>query len=271
MDKGTVSSQQQTDCETLLALIPAYSVGATDRAETDFVKARLASCPEAVAELAQYMALSEAMLYSAPPVQAPAALGDKLMAAVAASEPATSPATPPALRQTRQVVRLAWKPMQFMAAALVLVLIVSNFYLGAQLTALHSQQQRIDERLVEQNQALALMASGMANRVELASSESEQNQPYAAILWDPSENLACLYVQRFPALPSDKAYQLWLTHDGKRESGGVFQVSDDGMGTLVFHPSGPINSFDIIGITTEVATGSAGPTTPPIVRRTFRQ
>ena len=63
-----------SDCERVLALIPAYSIGATDPDDEAFVKSKLAECPEAASELAGYMKLAESMYYSAPPTPVPSSL-----------------------------------------------------------------------------------------------------------------------------------------------------------------------------------------------------
>jgi len=44
-------------CEELLALIPAYAIGATDPEETRLVEAHLTACPELAAELKAFQAL----------------------------------------------------------------------------------------------------------------------------------------------------------------------------------------------------------------------
>jgi hypothetical protein len=269
VDQGTEKREPSAEqpnmiCVALLELIPAYSIGATDPAEERFIKANLEHCPEAVAELARYMELSEVMLSSPPLVQAPADLGDKLLAAITVPQPVKAPRQNP-LRKRLSFPR--WNPGRLAAAILVILVIGSNVYLGTQIIGIRSRQQEIDARLDAQNKALLMLSSGAASRFELAANTAaEPMAPYAAIVWDPNADTAVLTVKHFPALPSDKAYQLWLNRGGKRESGGVFQVNDYGIGTLVFRASGPINTFDSMGITPEPATGSPGPTAPPVVR-----
>jgi len=44
-------------CDEIRELLAAYSMGATDPEETALVERHLPDCPEAVAELAEYLAL----------------------------------------------------------------------------------------------------------------------------------------------------------------------------------------------------------------------
>ncbi len=50
-------------CDEIRELLAAYSMGATDPEETALVERHLPDCPDAIAELSEYLALNEAMLY----------------------------------------------------------------------------------------------------------------------------------------------------------------------------------------------------------------
>src|SRR5215211_379751 len=80
-----------TDCEALAELLPAYSIGATDAEETALVERLLQVCPEGAAELDSYLSLAQAMNYTAPRIEPPAHLHDKLMAAAAGTPAQTAP------------------------------------------------------------------------------------------------------------------------------------------------------------------------------------
>src|SRR5258708_16487178 len=73
------------ECDSVLALIPAFSIGATAPDEEAFIKGKLADCPEAASELAKYMRLAEAMHYHASPIQASPGLAKTLQTAIHAS------------------------------------------------------------------------------------------------------------------------------------------------------------------------------------------
>src|SRR5260370_25328438 len=79
------SNSRNHECDSVLALIPAFSIGATDSDEEDFIKGKLADCPEAVSELAKYMRLAEALHYDASPIQAPPGLAKTLQTSIKVS------------------------------------------------------------------------------------------------------------------------------------------------------------------------------------------
>lgn len=53
-------------CEDVIDLIGAYTIGATTPEEARAIEALLPDCPEAAAELAEYVAMSDAMLHMLP-------------------------------------------------------------------------------------------------------------------------------------------------------------------------------------------------------------
>jgi hypothetical protein len=265
-----------TTCRRLRELIPAYSLGATDAEETEFVKAHLADCPAAVAELAEYARLAEALLYSAPPAQPPTHLAEKLCAATAATAAASTapppgPATAPAGRwhRLRAAIRPgcwqpAWTPISLLA---LLLLLLSNLYWGTQLQALRELQAGIATQLDYQANILALIGTGESLRIELpAGPAGEESGAYAVVICDPERTIGILYAEHLPPLPPDMAYQVWLLQGEKRISAGLFAAEADGTGKLIFQAPQPISEFDAIGITPEPATGSPGPTAPPVIK-----
>jgi anti-sigma-K factor RskA len=77
---------------------------------------------------------------------------------------------------------------------------------------------------------------------------------------DPAVDQALLVAYKLPPLAPGRAYQLWLIQNGRRYSGGLFEVDAEGYGWLKVHAPQPIGSFDRVGITVEPRTGSADPT-----------
>jgi anti-sigma factor RsiW len=264
---------EQQDCELVLELIPAYSLGATDPDETEFVNARLADCPEAVAELARYRALAEAMLFSAPAVAAPPQLAQRLQAATTARKPASQPAPPrPAPPGLWQRLRDALaspqlRPALAVAVAAVVLLAGLSLLWSTQLGQLRQQQQLLAARLNEQEALLAMVGEGQFVRVELpAGPAGEATAASAAVICDPNRTIGFIQAESLPPLADGMAYQVWLIKGEERVSGGLFQVDDTGHGRLAFEAPEPLGAYDAIGITPEPASGSPGPTSPPVIR-----
>jgi hypothetical protein len=156
------------------------------------------------------------------------------------------------------------------AGAALLLLVALNIYWAYQLQALRQAYEALaSERAFpqqEENTVQLLLASNARQSIALPPAQ-EGSQAGAEILWDPDLNMAMLYAKSFPPLQPDQVYQLWLTDNGERESGGLFTVDQNGTGVLVFSITRPIDSLDSMGITPEPAGGSPGPTSPPVVRR----
>jgi hypothetical protein len=88
-------------CSDILELSGSFVLGALPAAEADAVRAHLAACPEAHAEVAELGAVAPLLFESVEVVAPPAALRDRIMAAAAAdaqraAAPAAAPAPAPA-------------------------------------------------------------------------------------------------------------------------------------------------------------------------------
>ncbi|MEL6151185.1 MAG: hypothetical protein AAFR56_16290, partial [Chloroflexota bacterium] len=66
MTKHNRTYHADSACEDIIGLVGAYAIGATTPEETRAVEALLPDCPQAMAELAHYMAVSDAMLHVLP-------------------------------------------------------------------------------------------------------------------------------------------------------------------------------------------------------------
>lgn len=274
--------RNQTDCETLAELLPAYSIGATDAEETALVERLLKVCPEAAAELESYASLAQAMHYTAPRVQPPASLHDKLMAAAAASakpaaraEPPASPAvtsvsipaisTPARAEAPRPRLLNLNRYLAGAAAVAAALLIISNLYWVNQVSSLQQQQRDTVALMRSQQDALASLGTGSSDRVQLVStSEGQAETVLATMLWSGQTSTALLISENLPALSADRTYQLWGIQGETPVSVGVFQVDAQGVGVLVFNAEQPVTDYDLVAITDEPAGGSEQPTTTPL-------
>lgn len=300
-----------TDAQ-LLALLPAFVLGAADPEEATFVRLHLMDVHGAEDELAAYGRLVEALHFAAPPVAPPPALEARLRAALAdASGEGRRLAAPLSSPSSYTGRSWHWPRLATIVTAAAAVLLVLNLWwfremtglraentqLQSQLTAqatavavqqtqLAAQQQQIDtqraqlEMLRDQEAVLAGTVAGQNDllaQVVAAAGENYTMTPaqggsaaFATVAWLDQAGIGVLRADNFPPLPPDMVYQFWLIKDGVRTSGGIFTVDGNGRGTLVFTPGGSLDDFDGMGVTPEPASGSAGPTAPPIVTATLQ-
>jgi hypothetical protein len=145
-----------------------------------------------------------------------------------------------------------------------MVLIVTNVALVTQNQQLRHQQELMATTLNEQSRALILLAAEEPHEVEIYAPDGHTTAR-ADILWNSSLRMAVVYVRDFPPCEAGMKYQLWLTKNGQKTSGGLFSVDASGMGLLVMPLEFDLDLYEMIGITPEPATGSSGPTAPPVV------
>lgn len=273
-------------CDEVADLIPAHSIGATDPEEAAAVHARLSACSQAAADLAEYSQIAETLLYTAPVQRAPAQLANRLQAAIGAprttpvhvnpltKRPLSTPPRPASVANNPSVVPVTlpapkpvrrWTFLRTAAVAASLLLVGFNLTLLVQNQQLRTQQDQMAAELAQQNKALIFLAAEEPQEAVLSAAQ-DNSLAQADVLWNSSLGIAVVYVRAFPELPSDKAYQIWLNKDGQRTSPGLFTVENGGMGIFVFPITESLDNYDTIGITPEPASGSPGPTAPPVVR-----
>jgi anti-sigma-K factor RskA len=235
------------DHESTEGLIPAYALGAVDPDESRDVEAHLAACATCRDLLAEYRELGGGLLFATPPMAAPAGITERMRERLT---PVRHEAAPRAWWTRLRGAFL----VPALAAAILLLLVTNIYWVG--------RMNRLDRQVTEQASLAASLANAPATALR-----AEASAPYAqgVVYASTSGQAALLCVYGMPALPSDKAYQLWLINDGKRESGGVFQVSGNGFGFLMVRPAHPLTDYSSVGITVEPIGGSPAPTSPRVL------
>ncbi len=259
---------QPLDCDQLRELIPAYVVGGIDPQEKAQIEESLEQCPEVADELREYLLVSEALLYEPVPVQPPAHLHHQIMNAIsaptaAAPQPSAAPPVPAVVTASPRRL-LASRIWASLAAAAVLLLVVTNLYWLTQVNELRNMNQDVADLLAEERFVLASLGAGQSQRVELLPTDGTGGAASATVLWSPQIERALLYTDQLPSLAPDRAYQLWAIGADGPLSEGVFQVDAQGHGVLVFSPREALSAYDALAISTEPASGSPAPTTDPI-------
>ncbi|MDX1993951.1 MAG: anti-sigma factor [bacterium] len=251
-------------CEELRDLIPAYCMELTDPEETRQIERRLPNCPELAAEVEEYRQLARdlkvSMLEDVEQVQPPRHIAYRLM-----QEASTVPVNTSGQPSRRPIRRGAWLSA---AAAFVLIMFGAGLAWGlSRVDQLSREVARRDEVLafVTANELVAFVLEPPSAGVGTPSAPAAPNAT-GRFLCHPDSRVGMVQVENFPPAPEGMAYQLWLTRDEERYSGGLFQTNDDGSGMLVFEAPLQMREFRYAGITLEPARGSAAPTSPAVVR-----
>jgi anti-sigma-K factor RskA len=271
-----LNGSKPQDCDEVHALIPAYSVGATDPEETRLVEAHLKTCLEAAAELKEYRSLTEKLLYSVPPMQAPARIHDQLMAKIQESNFHQSAASHNGLSKPlalRSKIKSTFatkinQPALLLTALALLLLLLSNLYWSNQLAQLQNNQQQIHSLLEDRDAVLALIGAGKAQRVDLR--QVQGGDVEATMLCNPKETIGFIYGENFVTLAAGETYQVWLVRDdGSRVHAGILRTNEQGDGTLIFQLSEPFANFDRVEITRESTSSTSGSSSSLVMQGTL--
>ena len=235
------------DHGTIIRLIPAYALGATDAHETLAVESHLPDCQDCRALLVDYRNLAEGLAHSTPPVYAPLGITERMRARL---EPATASV---GHGSWWSWLRRGWLAPALAVAVLLLVL-TNTYWMG------HSRM--LEGRSAQQAAAFAGLANG---RAVALSAEAPARYAQGVIYKSGDGDTALLCVYGMPTLEEGKTYQLWLIRNGVRESGGLFTVSADGFGLLVLQHGRPLSDYSGAGVTVEPAGGSPAPTSPRLI------
>lgn len=248
-----------TKCEAIRDLIPEYAFGLSSPDEQRLVEANLADCPDARAQLAEFMLLQDEMRADVREVAPPTDLEARIMAAAIPSLRVLP--TPP--RSGRRIWQLA-------AVAAVIALVASNIFWAIQVNTISQQKNDLSAQLAQ------LTSGSPSNTLVLNSTlglrwvrlpPSQQNTDTVAfMMWNAESKIGLLYATNFPKLTAGTTYQLWLTRNDVRTSVGVFVVDEQGKGALLFHSEEPIDKFTWAWITTEPGNGSPSPSEEIVVK-----
>lgn len=244
--------------EHVQGLLPAYALGCLDEQELLQVARHLSRCALCRAELETYWATAEQLAFAVPAMVPPPQLKSKIMARVgqqAARVDAHAARAVPAGSRAGQSGRTlgGWLAALFgpsrqanlgwaVALLLLLVLTTSNLLLWGQVNALQARVPDGDMQIVSL----------------LGTPNAPSAQGYLMIF--ENETYGTLVIENAPPLNPELQYQLWLIRDGKRTSGGVFSVTEEGYAALQIDANQPLKTYPSFGVTVEPYGGSPGPT-----------
>jgi anti-sigma-K factor RskA len=230
--------------------IPAYVLGCLDQAELKSVQQHIWECPLCQEETRQYQKVVDQLAFATRDSVPAENLKNKILSQVKES---TIPARSKGRRSSwyQRVFKIPQPVLLVSSLVLLIALVVTNiFYFN------ESQWNK------QQNTA------GEFQYVSLAGTQTTPNASGLLII-SANQRTATLIVDGLPQLSERQDYQLWLIQDGKRTSGGVFNVIQTGFGALLVNSQKPLTEFQSFGITIEPKGGSAGPTGDKVLGGNF--
>jgi len=243
-----------------------FALGALDPAQRAVVEEHVQGCAACRRELENLRGDMALLALSTSGPHPPQRSRDRLMQAIAAGRPVVSPE-----RTTAAGSWYGW--LGWIAAGLVLVvgLLLNRSqisYIAAlrgKVTALEGKTAAQDAELQRVRDEFAAFAGPDAKPVTLVVANNHP-QPQGKAVYVQSSGKLLFVASNLPALPDDRAYELWLLpSEGAPVPAGVFHPDAKGGGVVLNPPLTAGVSAKGFAITVEPKEGSAAPTTKPMM------
>jgi anti-sigma-K factor RskA len=213
-------------------------------------------CAECAAALVEYGETLAALAAEMPPVAPPPAVRARLLQRIAAA---------PARRARPAPRRLLWPAVWgaslAAAAALLLYLGWTVGELRREMAGRAQEVAALQGEIARQRELLALLATPETASVALAGLPPSPTAR-GRMWWNADRRAGFFVASGLPAVPSGKAYQLWVISGGTPISAGVFPVDARGEATLRVGPLPEAGSAEVFAVTLEPAGGLPAPSGP---------
>jgi Anti-sigma-K factor rskA len=232
----------------LHSLSGAYALDALEGgAEYDRFTRHLSRCQSCAGEVRGFREVGTALAFAAA-AEPPPQLRERVLAAAARTRQ-LAPEVKTHARPRRSRAWVPWVPWLSGAVATASIVVAVLFGLAQA----HTEQELSQVRA--ENQAISVLLS--APQAKLLTRTVSSGGMATVVLAADRHELAVI-MNGLPALPTGRAYQLWLIGKTKIVSAGLLPPSGQALA------SGVVKG-DELGLTVEPAKGSAQPTTKPIL------
>lgn len=242
-------------------LLPFYALDALSDEERELVESYLVEHPEVREQIRDLQSATDALPYSAAPVEPQRRLKDALMARVSVDKRASeqSQVSSPSERRWANL----FPAFSFAVAAVAVVWVV---VLNIQLSQLRKDVSSLNQAVIAQSNSLEQINSKLPQTPVSAamtiSLKGTKVQPQAQgqLIADPKSESAVLVITGLGQLEAGKTYQVWLIDASGPKSAGLLTVNANGQGVVIVTSDSEIGSFKSLGISVEPAGGSSKPT-----------
>jgi anti-sigma-K factor RskA len=239
-----------------------FALGALSGEERLVIEKHLEECSACRRELEQLRGDAALLALSASGPKPPTRSRERLRAAIA-KEPRRVP-------QIRSQERgRSWSALAWMAAAAAVVVVVlllnQNSNLRRRIGELETNSKQQDQQLLEAKQLLTTLTSPDAEHFTLVAGKLPP-QPQGKAIYVRSSGILVFLASNMPAVPPQKAYELWLIPtSGAPIPAGLFKPDAHGTATVIRPPLPTGVEAKTFAITIEPETGSSAPTSQPIM------
>jgi anti-sigma-K factor RskA len=238
-----------------------YALGALQGQEREAIEKHLEECSACRQELGKLHGDLALLAFSTGGPRPPARSRARLMTAVADDSRRAKPN-----KRTRWTW---WNTLGWAAAVAALMIGVilrqQNSDLRRHVSALETSSSRQNQQLLEAKQLLATLTSPDALHFTLVAGNTPP-QPQGKAIYVPRSGTLVFLANNLPAVPPQKAYELWLIPtSGAPVPAGLFKPDAHGAAAVIRPPLPTGLEAKTFAITIEPETGSTAPTSQPIM------
>ena len=265
--------------ENYKELLAAKALSGLDAADARALDTHLESCADCQSEMIELESAAALLALEAQPVEPPAYVRERVLAAVRAEGPSATAASD---RVSDRVLKADGKLLAFehpprniwaslgsfgaLAAAIVFVALViglvlmwqKNRVMQYELTRLRTEMNQAQAQLEGQQAMGELLTSPDAQMAKLAGTNVAPGA-HAMLAYDKNGH-AMLMAKGLPRAPAGMAYQLWYIKDNKKMPGKVFTPDPAGNGMLEDQIPAVARDAAVFAVTLEPQGGVQAPT-----------
>lgn len=276
------------DKSRLEELISLYALDALEGDELKEVEEYIKNgSPEALELLKENKRIASLMSYSAKSVSPHPRLKKRLFEEISPSKELTEDSGQIPFWSRFQPLWLGLGGA--VAAALVIILFISNQSLRGTLDKQRTQVSELNEmieiqkesiksienRIVKKELEISELEDKLASQTEITSFLEDPNvviinlvnlkpdlKAVGRVIWNTKDNEALFYCLNLPQLAAGKTYQWWVIADGTPKSAGIFNVNDKGTSVIKLESLSEFGKIQKFAVTLEPADGVPKPTGP---------
>jgi anti-sigma-K factor RskA len=237
-----------------------YALGTLQGEERVALEKHLEDCPGCRLELEQLRGDMALIALSAAGPTPPQCSRKRLLDAIAGDT---------RLKPIPQRKASWWSPLPWLAAAALAMLVgwfwIQSDRLSQQVASLQNQVNDQQDQLLRAREVVATLTATDAMRVTLVEAKTPP-QPQGRAIYVKDRSSLIFLANNMPALPPEKAYELWLIPmTGAPIPAGMFKPDAHGSAAVINPPLPANMEAKTFAITVEPQQGSLAPTSPIVM------
>jgi len=221
--------------------LPEFALGNLEREDADLIAEHLSACESCQALMRSYEQTVGLLAFGAPQVIPPESLKSELMRRIRINSSARISKKPETKARSMKSL-FQWFSPALATASLIVVISLATV------------------NIIQWNQK-KIIHNQLSAPLKIFKMKGTQLAPHAdGTFVIGQDNLhGVLVVSDLPEIPKNKQFQLWLTKNGEKSSGGAFSTTPLGYGVMKISSPNPLPEYQSVTLTIEPFGGSLIP------------